>query len=273
MRLAIISDIHANLEALSATLAEIATVGVDRIICLGDIVGYNANPAECIALLRAAGAWCVAGNHDRAVAEQIDTSGFSAWAARTVVWTRRQLNHEALEYLSRLPLQLNVEGCLVAVHQALHPVPECEIIGLDSDERRRLSCQALLQHPSGARICAFGHTHQLGIYEFDGARLSERNESEEILLNDALYLLNPGTVGQPRSAERRATFLLLDIARKKVAIHRVAYNATATLAKARKAGLLPPLASVPAPLRSTLKWAARRLGVLQLRRHLQRARP
>ena len=269
MRLAIVSDIHANLEALNSSLREIAAVHVDRIICLGDIVGYNANPSECIALLREAGALCIAGNHDRAVTGQMKTTSFSATAAGALAWTRSRLTADELEFLAGLPSQLSIEDCLVAVHQALHPTGECEMAALDSEERRRLTFQALMHHPSGARICAFGHTHQVGIYELRDARLNAHDEQEVPLRHDARYLLNPGTVGQPRSAERRATFMLLDTDSKSVSIHRVPYDLRAALVKARKAGLLPPLASIPPPLRSGLKWGAQKLGLLKLRTHLQ----
>ena len=104
MKLAIISDIHANLEALQATLQQISAQTVDRIVCLGDIVGYNANPEECISLLREFDVLCIAGNHDRAVTGQITTEGFSHTAARAVAWTREQLGSDAIEFLASRPM-------------------------------------------------------------------------------------------------------------------------------------------------------------------------
>ncbi|MBF5096114.1 metallophosphoesterase, partial [Azospirillum sp. INR13] len=92
MKIALISDIHANLEALQATFDAMRAEGVERIVCLGDIVGYNTDAAACIALLRQAGAVCIAGNHDRAVTGAIGTEGFSGPAARAVDWTRRRLD-------------------------------------------------------------------------------------------------------------------------------------------------------------------------------------
>ncbi|MBI3274826.1 MAG: metallophosphoesterase [Methylocystis sp.] len=166
MKLALISDIHANLEALQATLDEISARGVDRIVCLGDIVGYNANPAECIALLQQFDALCIAGNHDRAVCGQIGAETFSNAAARAVAWTRARLGADALDFLGALPLTANIQNRLLMVHGALHPDTGCETVRLDTDERRLLSFAALAAHPSGARICAFGHTHQPAVYEF-----------------------------------------------------------------------------------------------------------
>src|SRR5262245_45722156 len=130
MKLAIISDVHANLEALHATLQEISARAVDRIVCLGDIVGYNTNPAECIALIRKHDALCVAGNHDRAVTGQCATDGFGHTAIRAVKWTRPRLGPDALAYLAARPLTASTPNHLVAVHGALHPDPGQEIVPL-----------------------------------------------------------------------------------------------------------------------------------------------
>ena len=105
VKLALISDIHANLQALQATLDDIAAQSVDRIVCLGDIVGYNTNPGECIALIRRANCLCVAGNHDRAVSRQITTETFSNTAARAAAWTRERLSKDELAFLAGLPLK------------------------------------------------------------------------------------------------------------------------------------------------------------------------
>jgi hypothetical protein len=102
MKLAIFSDIHANLEALQAVLQEISATTIDRIVCLGDVVGYNTNPNECVALLRKFDSLCVAGNHDRAVSGQITTEGFSVTATRAVAWTRRRITVDAINFLARL---------------------------------------------------------------------------------------------------------------------------------------------------------------------------
>jgi predicted phosphodiesterase len=261
MRLAIISDIHANLEALHASLSAISADHVDRILCLGDIVGYNANPAECVDALCACAALCVAGNHDRAVCGKITTDGFSATAARAVDWTRSRLSTNALDFLSGLPLTLSVGNHLVAVHGALHPRTGQELVRLDSEESRRLSFEALLSHPSGARVCAFGHTHHLGIHESRSGVLRSHDADEVALQEDALYLVNPGSVGQPRTAERCATYLVLDTARPAISVRRIDYDARAAFAKTRAAGLMPRHNPLPAPLRAGLKWGAKAVGL------------
>ena len=259
MRLALISDIHANLEALQATLADIAGRGVDRIVCLGDIVGYNANPAECVALIREANALCVAGNHDLAVCGRMPTKHFPAIAARAVAWTQRRLSWRDLQFLAGLPLKAHIEGGLVAVHGALHPQTQCATVRLDSDEKRLRSFQALIADPSGACICAFGHTHEVGIYEFCAGAAAPGREQTMKLRDDAYYLINPGSVGQPRSADKRASYIVLDLAQRTATVHRVAYDLAATLTATRQAGLAPALSFVSGPLRGAIRGGLRAL--------------
>jgi predicted phosphodiesterase len=259
VKLALVSDIHANLEALQATLDDIAAQSVDRIVCLGDIVGYNTNPGECITLIRRADCLCIAGNHDRAVSRQITTETFSTTAARAAAWTRERLTGDELAFLAGLPLKAEIGGELIAVHGALHPETGCEIVRLDTDESRGFSFEALVTHPSGARICAFGHTHHAAIYEFRDGRIASRPEDAVRLREDAYYLINPGTVGQPRAADRRASYMIVDLDRRIVAIRRVTYDAFAPFIATRKAGLAPPLSFLPAPVRQALKSGLRAL--------------
>jgi len=261
MKLAILSDIHANVEALRATLAQTSALAVDRIVCLGDLVGYNTDPAECIALLRPHNPACVAGNHDRAVTGQITTDGFNHTATRAVRWTRSRLPADAVAYLKALPLAATVGDQLVAVHGALLPQGGCDTTRLETDELRAASFAALTRHASGARVCAFGHTHRIGIFEFEGGIMRERTGNRIALRPDAYYLINPGSVGQPRTADRRATFMTFDTAERTVTVHRVAYDFAAAHAKTRRAGLLPAFSFLPAPVRESLKWSVRAAGL------------
>lgn len=273
MRVALVSDIHANREALQAVLGAVAAQGVDRIVCLGDVVGYNTDAAPCVAMLREAGAFCIAGNHDRAVIGAIGTDGFSEPAKRAVAWTRRRLDAESAAFLSGLPLKAALDGVVVAVHGALHPDEGCELVRLDDDRKRGLSFDALAAHPSGARVCAFGHTHRAGVWErFEG--VIRPLEGDTVTLRPgALYLVNPGTVGEPRGTDCRASFLVLDDTRNNIAFHRVAYERRATLAKTRRAGLAPRFAGVPAPLRRGLIGILRTLGLYEWLKRRLSARP
>lgn len=239
MKLTLISDIHANLEALQATLADIATQSVDRIVCLGDIVGYNTRPAECLALIRDSNAVCVAGNHDLAVCGRVTTEDFSPTAARAAAWTQQRLSAGELAFLRDLPLKATIDGKLIAVHGALHPETRCDNVRLDNDERRMLSFAALAAHPSGARICAFGHTHRAGVYQWRDGRTTRPDAHDTQLCDDAYYLMNPGTVGEPRSRDRRASYMVLDLARPNVALRHVDYDVSVPFIATREAGLAP----------------------------------
>jgi predicted phosphodiesterase len=261
MKLTILSDIHSNLEALRATLDDAAARGAERILCLGDIVGYNTNPNECIALLREREATCIAGNHDRAVTGQISTHGFNAVAARAVAWTREHIGAQERDYLAALPSKAVFENTLVLVHGALHPETGSELVYLDNDEDRRLSFHALVAHSSGAHICAFGHTHLAGIFERRGDSVRQIEADAENLREDAYYLINPGTVGQPRSNDPRASYMLFDTTRQHVTLARVGYDASVPFAKTRQAGLGRPLGSLPGGLRERLIRSVRAIGL------------
>jgi predicted phosphodiesterase len=230
MKLALISDIHANLKALDATLADIASQSVDRIVCLGDIVGYNQDAAECIARIRESDCLCVAGNHDLAVCGRITTQDFPPAAASAITWTREQLTQDDLDFLGGLPVKTVIGGELVAVHGALHPEENCESVRLDNDDHRLLSFIALMGHTSGARICAFGHTHRAVIHEWRHDRILARPEKDVQLDSGAYYLINPGTVGEPRAFDRRATYMVLDLAQRTVNIRYVEYDASSSAA-------------------------------------------
>jgi len=272
VKLALISDIHANLEALQATLNDIAAQSVDRIVCLGDIVGYNTHPSECIALVRGAHCLCVAGNHDRAVTRQITTETFNDTAARAAAWTRERLTRDDLAFLASLPLKAEIDAELLVVHGALHPETGCEIVRLDDDESVGFSFEALLTHPSGARICAFGHTHHVAIHEFRNGRTTLRRDDDVRLRDDGYYLINPGTVGEPRGADRRASYMILDLGLRTVSVRRVEYDAFAAFAATRKAGLGRRSEFLPYPVRQALKSGLRALRLDDVVRNRRAAR-
>jgi predicted phosphodiesterase len=262
MRLALISDVHANLEALRATLGDIRGMGAERIVCLGDIVGYNADPAACIALLREAGVACVAGNHDRAVAGLRSTEGFTEVAARAVAWTRTRLDGDALSFLASLPDALRLGDGVLAVHGAPREDGGCDMTRLDTPEQRGAAVAIMARRPDAPRLCAFGHTHRVGIHLWrDGAEVTHAAD-HAALEASALHLLNPGSVGQPRDGARHASWMLLDTARREVVVRRVPFDMAAALAKTRAAGLLPPL-TARRRLRAAIGRGLRRVGLYQ----------
>lgn len=263
MKLAVISDIHANVPALAAVLEAIAGETVHRIVCLGDVTGYHTEPAACVRLLQEVGALCVAGNHDRAVIGALEGDGFSPLAQRAIAWTRERLEDSTRDFLAALPLKRSIDGVLVAVHGALHPEVGCEWVRLDDDRKRSLSFDALAVHPSGARVCAFGHTHRPGVWERCAGEIRRIQGDDVTLRPDAWYLVNPGSVGEPREDDPRASFLVLDSVACSARIHRVMYDRPSVLATTRAAGLIPPqrLAWIPEPHRTRLKKTLRRWGV------------
>jgi predicted phosphodiesterase len=262
VRVALISDVHANLEALRATLADIGVVGAERIVCLGDIVGYNADPAACIALLREAGVVCLAGNHDRAVAGLRTTEGFNAVAARAVAWTRARLDADAVAFLAGLPDALALGEGVLAVHGAPLPVGGCDMTRLDTPAQRAAAVAVMAGRPDAPRLCAFGHTHRVAIHAWrdgvEGVPAGER----AVLAASALHLLNPGSVGQPRDGARAASWMLLDTARREAVVRWVPFDMAAALAKTRAAGLLPPLGA-RGRVRAAIGRGLRRVGLYE----------
>jgi predicted phosphodiesterase len=263
MRLALISDVHANAPALSAVLEVIAAQRVDRIVCLGDVAGYHTQLADCVRLLQQVGALCVVGNHDRAVIGALDTQGFSPTAQRAIVWTQARLDETSRDFLAAQPLKRAIDDALVAVHGALHPEVGCEWVRLDDDAKRSLSFDALAAHPCGAQVCAFGHTHRPGVWERCAGGIRFVGRDTVTLAADALYLVNPGSVGESRDDDPRASFALFDSQARSIVFHRVMYDRSSVLAQTRAAGLIAPqrLAWLGEDQRAQLKATLRRWRV------------
>jgi predicted phosphodiesterase len=236
MRLLVLSDIHANMTGLDAALA--AAVGRwDRAVCLGDVVGYGPDPNEVIDKLRGIGATTIRGNHDKAGSGIDDASDFNPVARTAALWTRETLRPENLDYLLNLPVgPIEIDG-MSFVHGALR----------DEDEYVFTPAQALdslLEAPSS--ITFFGHTHLQG-----GFALRDDNQVEALKVkvppeaqSFALaiqptwtYLINPGSIGQPRDADPRASFAIADRDNRKVEFWRVPYDIAAVQERMSRAGL------------------------------------
>jgi len=206
MRYAIISDIHANLEAFEAVRAEIGRLGVDKVFCLGDTVGYGASPAECIEGLRDLADVAIAGNHDYGVAGLADIRHFNAYARRAVVWTAAALGQPDIDYLSGLPLVHIEDGAIRMVHAT------------PSDPGRWDYLFATDQAADEFRafpepLCFVGHSHQPGIFEIDEggtvARLGDGHAAAGLREGRRL-IVNVGSVGQPRDGDPKACLCLYD---------------------------------------------------------------
>ena len=242
MRFLILTDIHANLEALEAVL-ESARGRFDQAICCGDLVGYGPDPNQVIEVVRQLGpVLMVRGNHDKAAVGLTDLSLFNPLARSAALWTRAQLSEENQRYLQAMPRgPVEGDGFTVA-HGSL----------LDEDQYL-LSLEEALQSLSLAahRLTFFGHTHvQGGFAWFKEQRAGSLDpglrkgaaESRLVLDLENRYLINPGSVGQPRDDDPRAAFAVYDQARALVSYLRVEYPVGRTQQKMREAGLPPYLA-------------------------------
>lgn len=239
MRYLILSDIHANITALDAALESVAGRW-DRVICLGDVVGYGPDPNEAIDRVRSLEAITIRGNHDKAVVGLLNSEDFNPLAQAAVLWTREQLRPDNRTYLETLPKgPVSVDGFSI-VHGALH----------DEDEYVFAPEQALdglLNAPS--EVTFFGHTHIQGGF-------LRRQETIEILSSrpapdishstlpieeGSTYLVNPGSIGQPRDSDPRSAFAIADLDRRSVEFWRVPYDIEAVQKRMTQAGLPEPL--------------------------------
>jgi diadenosine tetraphosphatase ApaH/serine/threonine PP2A family protein phosphatase len=245
LRILLLSDIHANLEALEACLA--AAPAFDQVANLGDVVGYGASPNEVIERSRSLGNIFVRGNHDKAATGLIDLEDFNPMAATSALWTRNQLTPEHQEWLHALP-----QGPL-----PLEGFPEANLVhGSPGDEDVYIvsigdALVPLLALPTP--LTFFGHTHLQGGFftddnSADGFRPEYRTvgQAESISLQlkqGSRYLINPGSVGQPRDGDWRAAFALFDTGAQVIHFHRVPYNLKAAQDRILSANLPPRLAT------------------------------
>lgn len=220
MRFAIVSDIHANVAALTAVLADIDTRGVDDIVHLGDLVGYNSFPSETLALVQARGIRGVHGNHDLMVSGELSVDHCGALARRAIEWTREALSPVELAYLAALPGELRLDGGIICMHSMLgDPVGRVrggEAFHEVSLELRRFDPQL--------DICCTGHTHRPGAVEIGPDAVGRHIGAAVSLTPGSFWFINPGSVGQPRDADPRAAYAVLDGESREVAFHRVAYD-------------------------------------------------
>jgi predicted phosphodiesterase len=231
VRLAIVSDIHANLPALEVVLADAERVGVDHVWCLGDVVGYGAHPDECTSLIAERCSLCLVGNHDLAVLGELDDSAFSPAAAAAVRWTRETARSETIEFLRGLePAEESRE---VALYHASPRDPIWEYVLWPDQAAECIAVQA-------ARVSLVGHSHVALFFVMaeDGNRGSpdQAIEPEDVAkgaqavagtrldLSEGRWLINPGSVGQPRDGDPRAAWLELDTDAWEATYHRVEYE-------------------------------------------------
>ncbi|MEK6678314.1 MAG: metallophosphoesterase family protein [Nitrospirota bacterium] len=227
MRYAIISDIHSNLEAFDAVEKDLQKEGADKIFFLGDVVGYGPNPNECIERLRELTDIVVAGNHDYAVIGYTDISYFNKYAKAAIEWTEMKLKAENAEYLKRMPLVTPEIENMTLVHATPNKPHEWNYITtlFDALENFNFFKQ---------QICFIGHSHQPVIIALgnDKRCYVERGESVAITA-DARYIINIGSVGQPRDGNPDSAYAIYDTDEKSVRIKRLSYDIKKVQAKMR----------------------------------------
>jgi diadenosine tetraphosphatase ApaH/serine/threonine PP2A family protein phosphatase len=232
-RIAIFGDIHANLEALEAVLADAAGQGCNDRICMGDIVGYNANPADCLERVRAMGCPVIKGNHDEDASGRHSLESMNPVAATALEWTREQLDEEQKTWLRRLRMVRQVEDFTV-VHSTLDQPANWNYVTNRFDAMSNFSYQF-------TQVCFHGHTHVPRVYVKDGKVREVPAESISIEPGSK-YFINVGSVGQPRDGDWRACYAIYDLEHKLVVFRRVEYDIETTQRKIRAADLPPMLA-------------------------------
>jgi predicted phosphodiesterase len=230
VKVAVISDVHANLPALEAVLAAIDAEGADELWCLGDLTGYGAGPARCIEIVLDRAAVCLAGNHDMVVTGEIDISAFSSDARTAVEWTMGVLDPEAMRRLGELRPGGARHGVELYHGSIRDPVWEYVI-----DNRTAAICLEQQRSP----LSMVGHSHMPLAYGYADATFVAglAVADTEIATAPGPFLLNPGSVGQPRDGDHRAAYLTVDLETGEARWHRVDYDVRAAQAAIREAGL------------------------------------
>jgi diadenosine tetraphosphatase ApaH/serine/threonine PP2A family protein phosphatase len=235
VRIAVVSDVHANLSALEAVLAAVDAVRPDELWCLGDVVGYGPRPNECCELVQARADICLSGNHDLAVRGTIDLAEFSGDAAVAARWTRDVLSDSAGAFLDGLEPQ--GERAEVALYHGSARDPVWEYILSDEAAAATLAL-------SPRRLVLVGHSHvALEVAWIDDTLTGGLAPDGTAVEMRGRVLLNPGSVGQPRDGDPRAAYLVLDMERKTAMFHRVEYDVERTQTEMRAAGLPEALAA------------------------------
>lgn len=229
LRYGLYSDIHGNLEALETVVKFFEEQKVEKYLCLGDIVGYGANPKECLEKVIELESVIVAGNHDYAIAGNIDISYFNPFAQQAVLWTREQLDDKHIKFLKELDLVHEIEETLTLVHGSLNFPEMFDYIQSIHDALLSLE---ILNTP----VCFYGHSH-VPIAFIEKERITYCLDSNIPIKNDQKVLINVGSVGQPRDGNPLASCAIYDDKEGQVIVHRLEYDIETAVEKILNAGL------------------------------------
>jgi predicted phosphodiesterase len=233
MRIALFGDIHANLEALEAVLKDASDQGVEQYVCMGDIVGYNADPSACLEIVRAMNCPTVKGNHDEDASGNHSLDSMNPVAATALEWTRQQLTDEQRQWLARLRMVRQVSDFTV-VHSTLDQPANWNYVTNRFDAMSNFSYQF-------TQVCFHGHTHVPRVY-MKTDKVQEIFTDSVAIEDGAKYFINIGSVGQPRDGDWRACYVIFDLEHQMVVFRRVDYDIAETQRKILAAGLPPMLA-------------------------------
>lgn len=229
---AIIGDIHANVDALRAVIDDARSCGVTDFLCVGDVVGYNSSPAECVRIVRdELNCPTVCGNHDYYASGTRDLNDFTPLAEQVLLWTRNQLDSKAAEWLSSLPLQRTIRG-VTLVHSTLDNPQHWGYVFDKFYAESNFNYQK-------TQICFHGHTHVPVIFEKTPTGIETTSPAEtpvKAALGHRLFV-NVGSVGQPRDGDWRSSYVIYNTQERTLAFRRVEYDVNAAVDRNRKAGL------------------------------------
>ncbi len=239
MKTLILADVHSNLEALIAVVNDAVAKGpIESVWCLGDVIGYGPDPGPCISVLRSAQALFVAGNHDLGAVGAVPLYDFNSYAAEACQWNGERLSEQEAEFLSGMPLTIEIEGFTLVHGSPRDPVweylvsPELAVANLSNFQ---------------TKYCLVGHSHLPLLFHFengssDECRMTLLKHEDSISLTDDRMIINPGSVGQPRDGDPRAAYAIYDSESHTITHYRIKYDFKTTQEKILSAGLPEPLA-------------------------------
>jgi len=238
VRIGILSDVHSNVEALVAVLKKAEELKVDRLISLGDAVGYGASPEECCHLLRTNTELTLLGNHDAAVVGRMDYSYYYGAARQVLDWTAERLSEENFRWLSSLPYTYQYGENILCSHGApFEPQAYEYVFSVGQIERLLPETLAL------PRLSFVGHSHLCKVFRVLDGKVTERHETTFELEPSAHYLISVGSVGQPRDYDNRSCFVVLDEAAQRIEFVRVDYDIATAAQKILDASFAPSFAN------------------------------
>jgi len=230
VKVGVVSDVHSNIEALEAVLARLGDLGVGRVLCCGDIVGYGPDPGACIAAVRELEGPVVAGNHDWGVLGRTATTSFNFTARAAVRWTDSEVSEDDRAYLASLPLTASHPPFLLVHAAPSNPEGWGYVLSAEEAEEELAACEGTM--------CFLGHSHQPLVIEKETGKPAQVLVGERFRLKpDARYLVNAGSVGQPRDGDPRACCLVVDTEAGEAGFERVEYDVPAVQKKIVSAGL------------------------------------